>query len=44
MPAVYLTETQAREASVTKVLKIAILSQNTDQKALAKKIGIRKKC
>lgn len=41
MPAVYLTETQAREASVTKVLKIAILSQNTDQKALAKKIGMK---
>lgn len=41
MPAVYLTETQAREASVTKALKIAILSQNTDQKALAKKIGMK---
>lgn len=41
MPAVYLTEMQAREASVTKVLKIAILSQNTDQKALAKKIGMK---
>lgn len=41
MPVVYLTETQARESSVTQVFKTAIIKQNTDQKALAKKIGMK---
>lgn len=41
MPVVYLTETQAREAGVTQVFKTAIIKQNTDQKSLAKKIGMK---
>lgn len=41
MPVVYLTETQARESSVTQVFKTAIIKQNTDQKALAKKVGMK---
>lgn len=41
MPIVYLTETQAREAGVTQVFKTALVKQNTDQKSLAKKIGMK---
>ena len=41
MPTVYLTKEQERQARTTKILKNGILEQNTDQKALAKKIGMK---
>lgn len=40
MPTVYLSKTQERQARATKILKVGIVEQNTDQKALAKKIGM----
>ena len=40
MPAVYLSKTQERQARTTRILRIGILEQNTDQKALAKKVGM----
>ena len=33
MPAVYLSKTQERQARTTRILRIGILEQNTDQKA-----------
>lgn len=41
MPEVYLTKMQARSARVKKALKVRILDQNTDQKCLAKKAGMK---
>lgn len=40
MPAVYLSKAQERQARATRILRIGILEQSTDQKALAKKVGM----
>lgn len=40
MPAVYLSKDQERQARASKILRIGILEQNTNQKALAKKVGM----
>lgn len=41
MAQVYLTQAQERQAKVGKILRVGIAARNTDQKALAKKTGIK---
>lgn len=40
MPAVYLSKDQERQARATRILQIGILDTGTNQKALAKKVGM----
>lgn len=41
MAQVYLTQAQERQAKAERILKVGIAVQNTDQKALAKKTGLK---
>ena len=41
MAQVYLTRAQERQAKAEKILRVGIAVQNTDQKALAKKTGLK---